>query len=243
MCTVTFIPSSTGLIITANRDEKRGRSRATPPAHREAASGTLLCPGDPDGGGTWLAVHEDGHAVVFLNGGLVAHVPDPPYKRSRGLVLLDLVAEGSPLSAFEESLLDGIEPFTAVVWSGGSLHDCRWDGERKHVAELDAARPRIWSSVTLYDPSVVRRREQWFGGWLAGTPRPGIDDILAFHLTAGEGDACNDLRMDREGGVCTVSVTSMELRPQGASMRYLDLLEGTLHTGSIRFRSTSAQPG
>jgi hypothetical protein len=241
MCTLTFIPSRDGVILTANRDERPGRSRATPPSNRDLTSGRILCPGDPDGGGTWVALHELGHAVVLLNGGFVPHVPEPPYRKSRGLVLLELVDHPSPARAFGESDLQGIEPFTAVVWDGTALHECRWDGSVRHVRRMEEGRPHIWSSATLYDSAVMGRRERWFSEWLSPNPTPGPDAIMDFHLTAGDGDVCNDLLMDRSGEVCTVSVTSMEIRPDAGIMRYIDLREPSRYLEKIPFRTFTPQ--
>ena len=91
MCTVTFIPAKDRIYLTSNRDEKHWRTAALPPAAYEFDSGKMLFPKDGDAGGTWVAAHENGNAIVFLNGGLVAHVPNPPYRKSRGLILLDLL--------------------------------------------------------------------------------------------------------------------------------------------------------
>lgn len=241
MCTLTFIPVESGVLLTANRDEKTGRSNASSPEVREGRTGRILCPVDPDGGGTWAALHESGHSVVLLNGGFVPHVPTPPYRRSRGLVLLDLVDHPSPTRAFGESDLDGIEPFTSIVWEGGTLHELRWDSSSKHIRRMDERIPHIWSSSTLYDPSVMRKREKWFSDWLAVNKAPSPDATLDFHMTAGDGDACNDLLMDRSGEVCTVSITSMELRPDAGLMRYIDLREPSRHAASLPFRSFTPQ--
>jgi hypothetical protein len=242
MCTLTFIPAESGVFLTANRDEKTGRSKANPPEIREGRNGRILCPVDPDGGGTWVALHESGHSVVLLNGGFVPHVSTPPYRRSRGLVLLDLVDHPSPYRAFGESELEGIEPFTAVVWEGGSLHECRWDGSMKHTRRMDEGIPHIWSSSTLYDPAVMRKREGWFTEWISVNPVPSPDAILDFHMSAGDGDTCNDLLMERSGGVCTVSITSMELRPDAGMMRYIDLREPARHAATLTFRTFTPQP-
>lgn len=241
MCTVTFIPSDSGVFITASRDEKKRRSRATPPGYRIQSTGRLLCPGDPDGGGTWVALHELGHAVVLLNGGFVPHVATPPYRMSRGLVLLDLAENPNPYFAFVESDLDGIEPFTAVFWNGADLYECRWDGSVRHTRRMDQERPHIWSSATLYDPSVMLKRESWFSEWISANPSPGPDAVLDFHLTAGEGDASNDVLMDREGDLCTVSITSMEIRPEAGRMRYIDLREPSRYVETIPFLQVTPQ--
>ncbi|RYG02353.1 MAG: hypothetical protein EOO02_10745 [Chitinophagaceae bacterium] len=223
MCTVTFVPGSNSILLTSNRDEKHVRASALHPEVYEFESGRLLFPKDADAGGTWISVHENGNAIVFLNGGLVKHQPNPPYKRSRGLILLDLIDSANPFRAFTELDLQGIEPFTAVIWDDRSLHECRWDGSKKYSREMDADQPHIWSSVTLYTPEVISKREGWFKDWLSRNPSPTQDSILKFHQFTGDGDKHNDLRMDRDGETYTVSVTSMKLEAAHTTMHYVDL--------------------
>lgn len=222
MCTVTFIPAEHTIFLTSNRDEKHWRSIASAPAAYEGISGKILFPKDGDAGGTWIAAHENGNAIVFLNGGFIAHASQPPYRKSRGLVLLELIDHSGPYNNFLTIELDHIEPFTAIIWNDHRLFECRWDGEQKHVLELNGTIPHIWSSVTLYVPEVIARRNQWFEEWIRLKKNPSQDDILYFHQFTGDGDCHNDLKMDR-GQVFTVSVTSMSVSKDHTLMRYLDL--------------------
>jgi hypothetical protein len=183
----------------------------------------VLFPKDGDAGGTWIAAHESGQAIVFLNGGFVRHTPQPPYRKSRGLVLLDLLHAGDPFTCFQSISLHGIEPFTAVIWNNGQLFECRWDAQQKHHISLNASVPHIWSSATLYDPVVIKKRKSWFSAWLQKNRHPSQHDILHFHQFTGDGDAHNDLRMNRNGHVFTVSVTSLEIANDSMRMHYLDL--------------------
>src|SRR5688500_10833072 len=100
MCTVTFIPSKQGMFLTSNRDEKNLRASAVYPAVYEFSSGKTIFPKDADAGGTWIAVHQNGNAIVLLNGGLFKHIPAPPYRKSRGLIVLDLIDSYEPYQAF-----------------------------------------------------------------------------------------------------------------------------------------------
>src|SRR5687767_6951963 len=159
MCTVTFIPTGDKIFITSNRDEKHWRSNALQPALYAGKTGDLLFPKDGDAGGTWIAAHENGNAIVFLNGGFVRHTPEPPYRKSRGLILLYLIDSPDPESAFNTLQLDRIEPFTAVIWSTGQLFECRWTGTQKYVTQLPVNQPHIWSSATLYDEEVAEKRK------------------------------------------------------------------------------------
>jgi hypothetical protein len=239
MCTVTFIPSKEHIILTSNRDEKHWRSPAQPPAMHAFETGSILFPKDGDAGGTWFAVHENGNALVFLNGGFVRHEPAPPYRRSRGLVLLDLLDAVSPFDAFLDIDLHNIEPFTAIIWDDEQLFECRWDGKEKHDTKLDSSQPHIWSSATLYDDEVVARRKQWFDNWLQKHAAPGQEDILHFHQFTGDGDAHNDLLMNRDGKVFTVSVSSAALDRSKAVVRYIDIRNDINTTEEIAFVNTS----
>lgn len=223
MCTVTFIPAPDKVYLTSNRDEKHWRSQALAPAVYDFPSGKIVFPKDADAGGTWIAAHENGNAVVFLNGGWICHTPQPPYRKSRGLILLELINSAMPYHYFLSLSLDNIEPFTAVIWEDGRLYECRWDGVRKYEQMLDASRPHIWSSVTLYNEDVIRKRQQWFEAWLRKHGSPFREDILHFHQFTGDGDEQNDLRMNRDGKVFTVSVTSLAITDHSIGMHYLDL--------------------
>ena len=239
MCTVTFIPSGHTTYFTSNRDERHRRSTAAVPAVYQGSTGKLLFPKDGDAGGTWIAVHENGNAVVFLNGGFIAHQPMPPYRKSRGLVLIDLIDHPEPASSFLVADLDNIEPFTAIMWDDGRLFECRWDGEQKSQARLDERKPYIWSSVTLYDPAVIEKRSRWFEEWLTQKKNPSQNDILHFHQFTGDGDCNNDLKMNR-GQVFTVSVTSMCVTEKHAQMRYLDLKNNQSFQQDLAFEKSMA---
>jgi hypothetical protein len=240
MCTVTFIPARDTFFLTSNRDEKNWRSDAHPPGIYTHPSGKMLYPKDGDAGGTWIAAHENGNAVVFLNGGFEAHVPQPPYRKSRGLILLDMLDHSTPFNCFLAINLNKIEPFTAIVIDNRQLFDCRWDGHKKHFTETDMQQPHIWSSATLYPGPVREKRKNWFTDWIAAQTAPSQDDILHFHQFTGDGDEKNDLRMNREGQVYTVSVTSLRMDNAGTTMEYLDLKNNQRHSAQLLFENSIA---
>lgn len=240
MCTVTFIPVKDRIFFTSNRDEKVRRTDAAGPACYRFASGKILFPKDGNAGGTWIAAHENGNVIVFLNGGWKAHVPSPPYRKSRGLILLDLADHPTPYNCFLAINLNNIEPFTAVIFDNAHLFECRWDGHRKHVTELNPASPYIWSSCTLYTDEVINKRTSWFEQWLDQKPEPTLEDILHFHRFTGDGDVQNDLLMNRNGEMFTVSITAVELSPKGARMDYLDLKNQQNTSEELLFETTIA---
>ena len=240
MCTVTYIPTKEYFYLTSNRDEKNWRTDALAPAIYSSGSGKMMFPKDGDAGGTWIAAHENGNMVIFLNGGFVAHTPAPPYRKSRGLILLDLLDHSTPYNCFLAINLSGIEPFTAIIRDNGHLFECRWDGLKKHHKELDRAIPHIWSSVTLYDEETISKRKKWFDNWLEEKENISQSDILHFHQFTGDGDAHNDLKMNRDGKVFTVSITSIGIDSNGLTMDYLDLKNDERYSAGMLFESSIA---
>jgi hypothetical protein len=200
----------------------------------------MLYPKDGDAGGTWIAAHENGNAVVFLNGGFEAHAPQPPYRKSRGLILLDMLDHSTPFNCFLAVNLNKIEPFTAIVVDNRHVFECRWDGSKKHQAEIKTQQPHIWSKATLYPELVREKRKNWFTDWIARHPEPTQNEILHFHQFTGDGDASNDLRMNREGQVFTVSVTSLRAEPASMTMEYLDLKNNRQHSAQLLFENSIA---
>jgi hypothetical protein len=240
MCTVTFIPVKDKFFITSNRDEKILRKPALPPTVYNLEGANIIFPKDSGAGGTWIAMHENGNAIVLLNGGFKKHTPAPTYIKSRGIVLLDVIKTTSPFKTFSELNLSGVEPFTIVLLGNSVLYECRWDGKSKHQKELDIIKPYIWSSVTLYDDEIVQKREQWFREWLDKKPQPTMRDILNFHLFTGDGDKHNDLRMNRNGEMLTLSLTGMEITNDKGTMQYYDLIKNELYKKELYFTSSYA---
>lgn len=192
----------------------------------------MVFPRDGLAGGTWIAMHEQGNAMVLLNGADRRHEHRPPYRRSRGLIFLDIFNHPVPSSGFLDTDLEGIEAFTLVIWeaSSGRLWQARWDGKEKRIESRDPDIPQIWSSAMLYDPAVIRKREVWFQRWLQTVPEITSASISAFHEFAGDGDEANDLRMNRDGILQTVSISHMLLETRSSSFYYHDLLRDSVST-------------
>lgn len=220
MCTVTYIPSGDSIYLTSNRDEQHTRGLATPP-QREM---DLIFPRDPDAGGSWIAMKNNGHAAVLLNGAFSPFAFSGCVSKSRGLLLLEVLRAAQPEQYFIETNMNGVAPFTMVLVLGRRLYEGRWDGIRKYFLRLDASQPRIWSSVTLYNEQMRQHREQWFSAWLQQQQKFTTDNILGFHQLGGEGDPDAHLVMNRENKVFTVSITSIRISAAAGSLTYVDLL-------------------
>jgi uncharacterized protein with NRDE domain len=233
MCTVTFIPVKDKFFITSNRDEKHIRKQAIPPEIYFENGNRIIYPKDANAGGTWIAMNENGNAAVLLNGGFVKHISQPPYRKSRGVIFLEIINAIMPVRYFMHMDLTDIEPFTMVIFDD-CLYECRWTGTTKHCRQLKKYRPYIWSSSTLYDETVVKKREQWFAAFLNKNPHPSQEDIFAFHQFTGDGDKQNDLMMSRNGLLSTVSVTGIAMEFRRCRFRYLDLKDNSIHDKEMK---------
>jgi hypothetical protein len=230
MCTVTFIPAGDGVYLTSNRDEQRNRSRALFPYQSGGKGSAVLYPRDAAAGGSWIALKSCGDAGVLLNGAFTRHRREPVYRRSRGLVFLDIIGAMSPAEYFGSTDLAGIEPFTIVLYSHGQLLECRWDGARKYTLRLNAGDPHIWLSATLYDAADMRNRECCLQEWFVATPVVDTQRILDFHRSVMRGE---------QSTVATVSITSIRLAPRKASVTYVDVLADRQ---SVQALSIAAKP-
>ncbi|ASZ11946.1 NRDE family protein [Chitinophaga pendula] len=227
MCTVTFIPTPNGIYLTANRDEKKERGQALPPQEHCRKGHQMVYPKDTDAGGTWILLKNKRDAAVLMNGAFENHQRQPSYRESRGVIMLQLLETDEPDNAFHQADLTDIEPFTLILFIGGKLLEARWDSKRKYVKQLNATRPNIWSSATLYDALTAVERKKWFHCWLLETPEPDMADILYFHQHAGNGDIRNNLVMDRDQRMYTVSITTILVAKDQSWIRYKDLQGNT----------------
>ncbi|WP_318309747.1 NRDE family protein [Flagellimonas crocea] len=224
MCTVSFVALGNQYVITSNRDEHISRPMALKPKEWTIGGIKVLFPKDPKAGGSWFALNENGTVAVLLNGGFVNHVPTGNYAKSRGLVLLDVIASERPHLFLQEMDLLRIEPFTLVLFTD-KLLEFRWDGHQKYFRPLNKEKNHIWSSATLYTDKVIAHRRTLFQNFLGVHPNVSPKDIIDFHSNNHE-DFENGFIIDRETGLKTFSVTQTVLNGEETMMRHLDLLNG-----------------
>jgi hypothetical protein len=225
MCTVTYVARGKKAILTSNRDEHRDRPASLPPASYLIGQKHITFPKDPKAGGTWFAADDLGNVAVLLNGALLAHEPALQYRKSRGLVLLDIIAEISPRSCWENYDLQGIEPFTIILLEQQSLFQLRWDGEKKESMQLPAADDHIWSSCTLYAPDIQQERILWFDQFRKQNPEADMEDMKHFHSQTARENPDNGLIINRDSGVKTFSITQAVVEDNQAEMFHYDLLK------------------
>jgi len=229
MCTVTIFALGDRLVFTSNRDEALARPQALVPTVTKYKGKTLLFPKDPLAGGTWFAVSAAGSVAVLLNGAFKRHIPTGHYRKSRGLVLLDIIAHDDPAAELTVYDLHAIEPFTLLLYDSSRLIEFRWDGDARYFKEIDLAAPCIYSSATLYTPEIISQREEWFEAFLHSSQAKNPLSIRDFHASAGRGDAENGLVMSRGNLLKTQSITQAILGTTSVDFNYHDLVNDTVH--------------
>lgn len=227
MCTVSFIEAGGKVIITSNRDEQIKRKTALPPQSYTIHGQEIIFPKDPKGGGTWFAIHPARQAViVLLNGAKEAHIPKPPYRKSRGQIVLSLITENQSKLAWQSIDLENIEPFTIVLYEENTLTQLQWNGLQKTEQHLTKQSPHIWSSSTLYKKEIQEKRENWFNAFVQAG-QLSSQNILDFHQFTQNDDLENGLKMNRDGNLQTLSICQVVLHQQEFFISYLDLIEQT----------------
>ena len=224
MCTVTFIPTKEGCIITSNRDEKIAREKAIPPQSYEINTKKIIFPKDQKAGGTWIA-HSETKIVVLLNGAQEKHLPKPNYRKSRGLVVLELISVENSLQYWESVDLTDIEPFTIILFENNKLVQLQWNEVEKTEEVIDEKQFHIWSSSTLYFKEIREQRKTWFHNFMQNKSNPTGEEILHFHQFTESENKDFGLQINRNNVLKTISITQCQITQNNIEMRYLDLFE------------------
>ncbi len=230
MCTVTYVPIGDGVIVTSNRDEQPGRS-AQAPAWHIYNNKKIAFPKEPRAGGSWFVADGAGNLAVLMNGGFEKHEWKPPYRKSRGLVLLDFFSDDDPAKHWQNTCLDGIEPFTIVWFWQKNLYRLVWDGEEKHFEPLNPADAYIWSSAPLYGAGQRMNRAKLFADFTAESP-PAPDDLMRFHTRTG--DEQDEGFVIERGFLRTVSITQAVIGPSEILVTHHDLVGGASYQFKAR---------
>lgn len=236
MCTVIYIPTEHGPIFSSCRDEDPGRAVAYPPGIKNGKSGLLVYPTDAAARGTWIGVHSKGHLLVLLNGAFKNHEKKPRYKKSRGLIMTELLDTNDPLESWKKPDLQNIEPFTIVLWQQGDLYELVWDGFEKFQKPIPVRQPALWSSATLYPEHVQEKRRNWLKEtWKIKplqTAREVLDFLQAHH------DAEDGFVMSRSKKIQTLSISLVQLHPDQSTFEYHDLREKVVHQTWLKKNTT-----
>lgn len=229
MCTVSFIyKGKSDFILTSNRDEASTRKTIVPKLYEENDV-SMLYPKDTVAGGTWIGASSQNRVLCLLNGAFVKHSREASYRKSRGVLVKELLCASDIEKEIENYDFDNIESFTLVIIDWNSklkLIELIWDGLNAHITHLPLE-SKIWSSSTLYNHEMKALRQQWFKEYLSqnGSSK---EELLYFHEYYGIGDSMLDMKIDR-GLLKTVSITQFEKEQGGIQIIYKDLLKSELY--------------
>ncbi|WP_438967086.1 NRDE family protein [Flavobacterium sp.] len=224
MCTVSFVPLKNGFCLTSNRDEKTTRQRAIPPTKYIINNKEIYFPKDPKAGGTWFA-HDNKNTIVLLNGAKEKHVDKQSYKKSRGIIVLDLITSNDIILEWDTINLEDIEPFTIVLFTCDKLYELQWDETEKKNKELDINAYYIWSSSTLYSKEIRNERARWFSNFMDKENEINADKLLKFHQFTEGNNKKYGLQIERENNLKTVSITQCQIVNNQPNFNYIDLLD------------------
>ena len=224
MCTVSFVCSNDTIIITSNRDEKIIRPSAIPPKNYTLNGKNIIYPKDSKAGGTWFVVDENGTVLVLLNGAYEKHQVKLHYRKSRGLIVLEMISSASPKLFWDEIDLENIEPFTLVLFQDKQLFQLRWNGFEKSTVALEIDKNYIWSSSTLYSKVIREQRSSWFYNFLDANPEITEAKMLHFHRYTEADNNEHGLVINRNDELKTLSITQTVIEKNKVMIRHLDLI-------------------
>lgn len=223
MCTVSFVAVKDKVIITSNRDEAVVRPALAPETYL-LNNKKITFPKDPKAGGTWYAANENGTVLVLLNGADEKHRHRPPYSRSRGLIVLEIISSDASILHWDAIDLEGVEPFTLVLYEDSKLYQLRWNEIEKSRVDLEADQPHIWSSTTLYSKEIREQRSEWFYRFMESNEDITETELFNFHRYTENSNAQNGLIINRNDALKTLTITQSIIKDKTLKMVHYDLI-------------------
>ena len=220
MCIVTFFPTSEGFLFTSNRDEKYQRKTLEPATYLHPTP--LIYPKDMEHDGTWIAVDAKQKKIVCLlnaNGSQ----PDPNLKISRGQLPIQLLLKDKKI--LSKSTLAKIAPFQLIkvcFLEIPKLESFHWNGVHLINKTLDAKKPHLWCSDTLYSEPKKQGLKNDFKSSLNNFNQ--WNDLINFHKKVAQ-PINNSVFLKKEYGLQTVSITSLRHQNKQLDLYYNNLLE------------------
>lgn len=184
MCTVTWLQEANGYQLLCNRDERHTRGPASAPLIQTRAGVAFVAPIDSSEGGTWLAANQFGLTLCLLN--RYQACPSEPAQtyRSRGLLVLDLIAATTTeevsrrLARIEQT---PYQPFTLLgLQPGEASFLVEWTGQQLGlISPAEARRPLTSSSFET--EQVIESRQRQFGQLVAAAGELNAELLYHYH--------------------------------------------------------------
>lgn len=223
MCTVTIVPTGDGFRLVCNRDERRDRAPALPPAVHYLPHRTAIFPVDPLGPGTWVGVNGAGVAAALLNRTIVSAAPiDKSSRRSRGLIIPDLLDCASLTEALDVGAAVSprdFDRFRLVVTQDSACAVVKSDGVALSAERTKLSRPVMLTSSSLGDAFVEGPRRRLFDWLFAIEERSWLRAQSRFHHHQWPSRRDISVRVER-ADARTVSHTVVNVSPRTIELRY-----------------------
>jgi hypothetical protein len=239
MCTVSVVPTDdSGVRVMVNRDERRDRPAARPPALHRTGERLAIYPVDTGAGGTWAGANDAGLVAVLLNrstsersgapsGGRSGGPSGSPRALTRGLVVPHVLRA----STLEDATAAGLSidatrfaPFRLVLQQRRRCVVLVSDGRTLSASPCGLDRPLVFTSSSLGDHIVQGCRTRLFDEMV----RPGRRDLLvaqrAFHAHRWADHPEISVWMARPDAA-TVSRMTLDVRDSLIAVRYAKLDE------------------
>jgi Transport and Golgi organisation 2 len=221
MCTVSFIPKERGFYLAMNRDEKRSRATALPPAIVDLAERRAIFPRESNGG-TWIAANDAGVCLALINWHRIERKPAGDII-SRGEVTKALAGKSCSTDiadAIAALTLRKLRPFRliAVVPSEQTVTEWRWN------LECLAARAHPWKAQHWFSSGFDERKTEIErrGVCVASHDRQlpaGVAWLRRLHRSHAPEPGPFSICMHR-ADAGTVSYTEVAVSPKWLVMRY-----------------------
>lgn len=233
MCTVSFVPVNDGYVFTFNRDEKPERYTPNFISQEQLGYKDIWFTKDSKAGGTWFAADSLGNVIMLFNGAFAKHEKQPQYVKSRGVILYEMTAAKEMQQHFVNSCLQGIEPFSVILFENNNLFRLTWDGMEKHTTQLLKEAAYIFSSATLYSDTIQEMRRKWFASYLQLQPQVNSRSVMDFHREYKSDDRENGLIIERDAGCCTLSISQAVIQDNKLLLKHHDIRTGKIHQQQI----------
>src|SRR5262245_50807372 len=183
MCTVSFVPNAAGFRLAMNRDEKRSRIAALPPAAFKLGAHRVLYPREP-GGGTWLAVNDAGLCLALINWHRIEREPRGRIE-SRGRVIPELIGATNSQAVARQLRtmpLQSLRPFRLLVIDFRRHRAIEWEWNLRNLSDHQHGwETQHWFSSGYDEWEAEKERTEVCRGWSLGT-RVRIRELHASHL-------------------------------------------------------------
>ncbi|HTM32358.1 MAG TPA: NRDE family protein [Vicinamibacterales bacterium] len=224
MCTASIVRSADGaaLRMVMNRDERRLRPVAHPPAVRRTATGHAVWPTDPEGGGTWVAATDAGLVLLLLNQEGRRRSPE---LLSRGLIIPMLAGVrsiGGLADSWKQLDVTAFAPFRLVALTREQLAVFNSAERAPDIAAM--GRAHVFASSSLGDAEAQSARGELFARLLRTEIDPGAAQTR-FHQHAWPDRRHLSVMMSRVDA-CTVSQTEVVLTATSVFVTYRTVVDG-----------------